>query len=168
MNPGPGDEVDQNVTLQCSAASRLDSEPVMFAYAASINRTHSICNVLLFPRRHGQGTVSLTLQDDGGKLYGGSNESIANVSVVVSPSNSPPRFSFRSIFPCSLGNVTVNMTTAPVSVTLQQFILPNYITAGSRMESSEQDVTWSVAATSGLRLLQNQRSPTISKSPCFR
>jgi len=40
VSPGPGHEVDQNVLVRCRADSSLES-PVMFAYAVSINRTHS-------------------------------------------------------------------------------------------------------------------------------
>jgi len=91
--------------LVVHADSSLES-PVMFAHAVFINRTHSLCNVVLFQRRSGQGSVIVTARDSGGNLYGGSNESVANFSVVVTLSNSPPRFSFRSIYPCSyVGNV---------------------------------------------------------------
>ncbi len=114
VSPGPGHEADQNVLVHCRADSSLES-PVMFAHAVSINRTHFLGNVILFQRRSGHGSVIVTAQGSGGTLYGGSNESVATFSVVVTLSNSPPRFSFRSIYPCSyvgnVGNVTVNMST---------------------------------------------------------
>ena len=159
-NPGPGDEADQNVTLQCSAASQSPNSPVMFAYAVTISRTISVCNVLLFQHRNGQGSVNLTLQDNGGNLYEGSNESTTSLSVVVTSDNSPPRCAFRSIFPCSIGNVTVNMTTQSVPVQLHELILAQ--TAG-RNEDAAQHVTMTVAPTSGLRLLQGP--PFFSGSP---
>jgi hypothetical protein len=148
--PGPGHEADQNVLVRCRAGSSLETSPVMFAHAVSINRTHSTCNVVLFQRRSGQESIIVTAQDSGGILYGGSNESVASFSVVVTSSNFPPRFSFRSIHPCSydgnVGNVTVNMSTSSVPVKLENLVVG--LTAGCG------NIEMSAAVASGHRLLQ--------------
>jgi hypothetical protein len=159
--PGPVQEENQQVSLSCSAVQSVESQSaVMFAYASSINRTHFVCNVVLFQHRYGQGSLILTAQDNGGNLYGGSNQSLAVLSVVVTPSNSPPRFSFRSASPFSYdgleGSATINMSTNSAHLKLGDIV---GLTAG-RNEDDEQFVNLTVVAVSGNRLLQS--------SPYFR
>jgi hypothetical protein len=155
LHPGPGDESDQTVSMSCRAVPSPGT-PAIFAYAVSVNHTHATCNVVLFQHRQGQGSVIITVQDSGGNLYGGSNESVVSLPIVVIPSNSPPSFSFRSISPCSyvgnVGNVTVNMSTDSVPVILENFIVG--LTAG-RNEDADQSITLTVVLTSGQRLLSN-------------
>jgi hypothetical protein len=140
--PGPVQEQDQDVLMSCRVDLLPASEsPVMFAYADSINRTHFICNIGLFQHRHGQGSVILTAQDNGGNLYGGSNQSVALLSVVVVPSNSPPRFSFRSSSLLSYdgldGSVALNISTNSEPVKLGDIV---GLTAGRNEDSAQSEI----------------------------